>query len=86
MTSSVSISSDPLDICTCVDDLTNCTGFYHPEPVYPGGTLEVPVVARGERHGTTVAVVQVIGTSSNFNVSNHTVTCCRYHSKYDSVC
>ena len=70
MTSSVTISSDPLDICTCVDDLTDCTGFYHPEPVYPGGTLEVPVIARGQRNGTTVAVVQVISTSSNFNVSN----------------
>ena len=70
MTSSVSISSDPLDICTCVDDLTDCTGVYQPEPVYPGGTLEVPVIARGQRNGTTVAVVQVIGTSSNFNVSN----------------
>ena len=70
MTSSVTISSDPLDICTCVDDLTDCTGFYHPEPVYPGGTLEVPVIAHGQRNGTTVAVVQVIRTSSNFNISN----------------
>ena len=70
MTSSVTISSDPLDICTCVDDLTDCTGFYHPEPVYPGGTLEVPVIARGQRNVITVAVVQVTETSNNFNVSN----------------
>ena len=70
MTNSVSISSDPLDICTCVDDLTDCTGYYHPEPVYPGGTLEVPVIARGQRNVTTVAVVQVIETSNNFNVTN----------------
>ena len=70
MTRSATISSDPLDICTCVDHLINCTGFYHPEPVYPGGTLEVPVIARGQRNGITVAVVQVIETSNNFNVSN----------------
>ena len=70
MTSSVSISSDPLDICTCVNNLTDCTGVYYPEPVYPGGTLEVPVIARGQRNGTTVAVVQVIDISNNFNVSN----------------
>ena len=70
MTNKTSISSDSLDICTCVDDLTDCTGFYHPESVYPGGTLEVPVIAHGQRNGITVAVIQVIGTSSNFNVSN----------------
>ena len=70
MTSSVSISSHPLDICTCVDDLTDCTGFYHPEPVYPGGTLEVPVIANGQRKETTVAVVQVTETSNKFNVTN----------------
>ena len=63
------ISSDPLNICTCVDNLTNCTGSYHPEPVYPGGTLEIPVIAQGQRNGTTVAIVQAIAMS-NINVSN----------------
>ena len=57
------VSSDPLHICTCRDGLTNCTGSYHPEPVYPGGTLEVPVIALGQRNGTTTAVIQVTGTS-----------------------
>ena len=57
------VSSDPLHICTCRDGLTNCTGSYHPEPVYPGGTLEVPVIALGQRIGTTTAVIQVTGTS-----------------------
>ena len=64
------ISSDSLDICTCVNDQTDCTSSYYPEPVYPGGMLTVPVIARGQRNGTTVAVVQVIETSNNFNVSN----------------
>ena len=55
------ISSGPLYICTCRDKQTDCTGSYHhPEPVYPGGTLEVPVIARGQRNGTTPAVIQVI--------------------------
>ena len=58
------ISSGPLHICTCKDSLTNCTGSYHPEPVYPGGTLEVPVIALGQRNGTTTAVIQVIDTSN----------------------
>ena len=65
------IFSDPLDIYTCVDDLTNCISSYHPESVYPGGTLEVPIVVPGQRNGTAVyvAVVQVIYTSNNINVS-----------------
>ena len=57
------VSSDPLHICTCRDVLTNCNGSYHPEPVYPGGTLEVPVIALGQRNGTTAAVIQVTDTS-----------------------
>ena len=64
------ISSDPLNICTCRDGVTNCSGVYHPEPVYPGGTLEVPVIARGQRNGTTTAVIEVIYTSNNISISN----------------
>ena len=63
------ISSDPLHICTCKDGLTNCTGSYHPEPVYPGGTVEVPVIALGQRNGTTTVVIQVID-NSNTRLSN----------------
>ena len=59
----LTVSSDPLHICTCRDCLTNCNGSYHPEPVYPGGTLEVPVIALGQRNGTTPAVIQVTDTS-----------------------
>ena len=56
------ITSDPLYVCTCRDTQTDCTGSYHPEPVYPGGTLEVPLITRGQRNGTTPAVIQVIDT------------------------
>ena len=54
------ISSAPLHICTCRDGLTNCSGSYHPEPVYPGGTLEVPVIARWK----TTAVIHITDTSN----------------------
>ena len=60
----LAISSDPLHICTCRDGLTNCSGSYHPEPVYPGGTLEVPVIALGQRNGATAAVIHVVDTSN----------------------
>ena len=62
------ISSNPLHICTCRDGLTNCSGSYHPAPVYPGGTLEVPVTALGQRNGTTAAVIQVTNTSNNIKI------------------
>ena len=74
------ISSVPLHICTCRDGLTNCTGSYHPEPVYPGGTLEVPVIALGQRNGPTTAVIQVTDTS-NIVLSSH-----EYSQHIDNSC
>ena len=59
------ISSEPLHICTCRDGISNCTGSYHPEPVYPGGRLEVLVIARWK----TTAVIQVIDTSNSISIS-----------------
>ena len=60
------ISSDPLYICLCRDNVTDCSGFYFPEPTYPGGTVEVPIMARGQRNGTTAAVIQVLNAPSIF--------------------
>ena len=74
------ISSDPLHICTCRVGLTDCTGSYHPEPVYPGGTLEVPVIAFGQRHATTTAIMQVTDT---FNI---TVSSLEYSQKINNSC
>ena len=54
--SNLSISSDPLHICTCRDNLINCPGSYDAGPVYPGGTLEVAVTAQGQRNGITAAI------------------------------
>ena len=63
------ISSDPLYICTCSGHRLDCTtGSYHPEPVYPGGTLEIPVIARGQRNGSTSAVIEVI-SPPNSNIT-----------------
>ena len=66
----LSISSDPLHICTCRDNLTDCTGSYDAGPVYPGGTLKVPVTAQGQRNGTTAAIIQVINTPNNISLGN----------------
>ena len=66
----LTLSSDPLHICTCRSGLTDCTGSYHPEPVYPGGTVEIPVIALGQRNATTAAVIQVTDTSNSISISN----------------
>ena len=75
------ISSDPLKICTCRDGVTNCTGSYHPEPVYPGETLEVPVITLGQRNGTTTAVIHVAGISKSISISN-----LEYSQNIDNTC
>ena len=77
------ISSDPLHICACRNNLVDCTGSYHhPDPVYAGAALEVPVIAHGQRKGTTPAIVQVINTSKssitipqNENIQNANNSC-----------
>ena len=66
------VSSDPLNICTCKNKLIDCSGSYFPEPVYPGSTLEVPVIAHGQRNGTTSAVVKVVDTPSIFQGTQNT--------------
>ena len=82
MESTPAISSDPLHICSCSrDGLTNCTGSYHPEPVYPGGVLEVPVIALGQRNGTTPAVIQVVNTFDNIKLNSF-----EYNQKINSSC
>ena len=75
------ISSDPQNICTCRDGIINCTGSYHPEPVYPGGKLEVPVIALGQRNGITAAVIHVVDTANGTKLSSF-----EYTQKIDSSC
>ena len=55
--------SRPLYICTCNSSQTNCTSSYHSQPVYPGGTLQIPVTAHDHGSGTVSANIQVINTN-----------------------
>ena len=52
------VSSDPVRVCKCIDNLPNCsiTHYYH--EIFPGETLTIEVVAVGQRFGTVVAVVK----------------------------
>ena len=62
------ISSDPLQVCLCENNLPDCSEDVHtfPRRVYPGETFQVSVVAVGQRHGTVPSrVVSVIDQYSN---------------------
>ena len=54
------ISSDPLYICSCEGGEPDCSASSVTRSVYPGGTIEVAIIAYGQRSGPTPAVVQMI--------------------------
>ena len=69
------ISSDPLYICTCDTEggEADCSVSSITRSVYPGGRIEVPVVAYGQRSGTTPAVIHVISRDKiTINVPENT--------------
>ena len=78
---SLDISSDPLYICTCKDGKTDCSSSIISMAVYPGGTVNVPVIAYGQRNGTTPAVIHNITPKDKVtfndleNTQNTTTTC-----------
>ena len=51
--------SNPVYICTCSNNQTNCSSSYHPQPVYLGGILEIPVTVRERRNGAISANIRV---------------------------
>ena len=59
---SLDISSDPLYICTCKGHKIDCCISSITISVYPGGTIEVPITAYGQRNGTTPAVIHATHT------------------------
>ena len=55
------ISSEPLHICPCKDDLPDCSGSRYytvPNLVYPGETFHISVVAVGQRDGAVPSTVR----------------------------
>ena len=56
---SLDISSDPLYICPCEGGKIDCSVSSITRSVYPGGTIQVPIIAYGQRNGPTPAVIHV---------------------------
>ena len=54
------ISSDPLRICYCKNNLPDCSGsrYIFPRTVYPGETFQVSVAAVGQRNGMVSGTVR----------------------------
>ena len=55
---SLKVSSDPIRVCVCQDEIANCSIESVNRRVFPGGMVEVFVVALGQRNGTVPALVQ----------------------------
>ena len=50
------ISSDPIHMCPCKNNLPDCSTY--PQLVYPGETFEISVVGVGQRDGTVSSTVR----------------------------
>ena len=64
------ISSEPLSICPCTNNVPQCSGskYYRiPHSVYPGETFQISVVAAGQRGGTVTSTVR--GTARNNSIN-----------------
>ena len=71
---SLDISSDPLYICTCNDNETVCSSSATTMTVYPGGIIAVPVLAHGQRNGTTPAVIHNITPEGSLSFNDLEIT------------
>ena len=75
------ISSDPLYICSCEGGEPDCSKPSITRSVYPGGAIEVAIIAYGRRNGSTPAVVNMItprdeiGVIGIENIQNITKGC-----------
>ena len=54
------ISSAPLQLCACNDSEPACNVSSLTRSVYPGGRVNIPVIAYGQRNGNTPAVIHNI--------------------------
>ena len=72
---SLDVSSDALYICTCEDGETVCSSSaVTMTTVYPGGTITVPVIAHGQRNGTTPAVIHNITPQGSLSFNDLEIT------------
>ena len=62
------ISSDPIKICPCKNNLPDCSRYWYSIPVYPaypGETFQISVVAVGQRNGIVSSTVRSTAITSS---------------------
>ena len=78
------ISSDPYRVCVCDDNHPDCSETVITREVYPGEIIHIPVVAVGQRNGTSPAVIRAdlegleIGNLQNTQTTNKTCSHLQY--------
>ena len=66
------ISSDPIKICPCKNNLPDCRrSVQYPHMVYPGETFQFPVVAVGQRDGTVSSTVRSTVTTTKSHLLDY---------------
>ncbi len=67
-TDSSVISSEPYIVCACDGGEPNCALNSITKTIYPGGSVEIEVVAIGQRNGTVPAIIVAIVDSPGLNI------------------
>ena len=63
------ITSNPTRVCVCIESTPQCNITDHKiEPLYPGQSFQIEVVAVGQRFGTTPAIVLAAFVNNTINV------------------
>ena len=80
------ISSDPLFMCPCENDLPDCSKSEYevPRTVYPGETFQVSVAAVGQRDGTVPS--RVISTIDSTQYPDTNLQDYQYIQQANSIC
>ena len=86
-----SISSNPLYICLCKNDLPDCSNssVQHcgdSSTVYPGETFQVSLIAVGQRDGTVPSTVRSTVTSSTTEFHSVSLLNHQYLQKTNNTC
>ena len=82
----LSISSDPLRVCLCTDNIPSCDDSFIPVEAYPGQSLQISATTFGQRNGSTAGVIRAqllhgsiqFGDLENIQRTNNTCTNLRY--------
>ena len=88
------ISSDPLRICPCKNNLPDCSRSWdyratvpYPHTVYPGETFQISVVAAGQRNGTVSSTVRsTVRTNTIMDISPVNLLDYQYLQQTNNTC